>query len=80
MPRSELAPLASLGKLSTPGKPGAFGPEGVPVPDAPQLAAGGSASASSTIDGIRCQGAEQIQLEVGRPLVAPVRIGFPAGL
>ncbi len=29
VPRSELAPLASLGKLSTPGAPGAFGPEGI---------------------------------------------------
>ena len=132
LPPSELAPLASLGTLHPAGGSGAVGPEGVSVPDGQQLTGGGSAAAGSTIDGIRCQAAEQvlfrtlgnffdvwgetldrndvgpvsgtvtaiyngrvfrgdprqipltkhaqIQLEGGRPLVAPVRISFPAGL
>ena len=46
VPPSELAPIASLGKLSRAGTSGVFGPEIVPVPDAPQLASGGSVSAS----------------------------------
>ena len=64
VPPSELAPLASLGKLSPAGKAGAVGPEAVPVPDGPALANGGSSSASSTIDGVRCQGAEQVLFHI----------------
>ena len=86
IPPSELAPLASLGKLSTPGAPGAVGPEDIPVPEAPQLAAVGSASASSTIDGIQCQSAEQILFHIhvhltvflnGAPRRIPYGIGIP---
>jgi hypothetical protein len=87
VPPSELAPLASLGKLSPSGKPGAFGPEAVPVPDGPPLANGGSSSASSTIDGIRCQGAEQVRFHIhahltvfvnGEPRRIPYGIGIPS--
>lgn len=86
VPPGELAPLASLGKLAPAGTPGAVGPEVVPVPDAPPLAGGGSASASSTIDGIRCQGAEQVLFHIhahltvfvnGAPRRIPYGIGIP---
>jgi hypothetical protein len=86
VPPSELAPLASLGKLSPAGTSGAIGAEAVPVPDGPQLAEGGSASANSTIDGIRCQGAEQILFHIhahltvfvnGAPRRIPSGVGIP---
>jgi hypothetical protein len=86
VPPSELAPLASLGKLSPAGTSGALGPETVSVPDAPRLADGGSSSASSTIDGIRCQGAEQVLFHIhahltvfvnGAPRRIPYGIGIP---
>ena len=83
VPLSELEPLVSLGKLNPQGPSGAFGPEDVPVPDAPQIADSGSASASSTIDGIRCQGAEQVLFHIHARLTvfvngAPRRI--PSGI
>jgi hypothetical protein len=87
VPPSELAPLASLGKLTPAGTSGVLGPEVVPVPDAPQLANGGPASASSTIDGIRCQRAEQVLFHIhahltvfvnGAPRRIPYGIGIPA--
>jgi hypothetical protein len=86
VPPSELAPIASLGKLSPAGTSGVLGPELVPVPDAPQLASGASTSASSTIDGIRCQGAEQVLFHIhvhltvfvnGAPRRIPYGIGIP---
>jgi hypothetical protein len=64
VPPRELAPLALLGKLKSAGSPGVQGPEAVPIPDAPQLANGGPAAASSTVDGIRCQGAEQVLFHI----------------
>jgi hypothetical protein len=64
VPRSELAPLASIGNLNPTGSQGAFGPEGVPVPNAPQLAGSGSGSGGSTVDGIQCQGAEQVLFHI----------------
>jgi hypothetical protein len=85
-PRSGLAPLASLGRLDPAGRRGALGPEGVPIADASQLASSGSASAGSTVDGIRCQGAEQILFHIhvhltvfvdGRPRRIPYGIGIP---
>ena len=87
VPPSELAPLASLGKLNPTAAPGAVGPEDVPAPDAPQLADVGSASASSTVDGIGCQGAEQVLFHIhahltvfvnGTPRRIPYGIGIPS--
>jgi hypothetical protein len=86
IPPSELAPLASLGKLNPAGTSGVVGPELVPVPDAPPLGNGGSASSSSTTDGIRCQGAEQVLFHIhahltvflnGAPRRIPYGIGIP---
>ena len=85
LPPRELAPLASLGKLNPVGAPGALGPEAVPEPDAPQLADGPSASASPTIDGIQCQGAEQVLFHIHTHLTlfvngAPRRIPYGVGI
>lgn len=86
LPPSELAPLASLGTLKPASPSRAFGPEGVPISGAPQLARGGSALASSSIDGIRCQGAEQVLFHIhahltvfvnGAPRRIPYGIGIP---
>jgi hypothetical protein len=64
VPPSELAPLASIGKLSTTGSQGALGPEGVPIPNAPQLALSTSRPTGSTVDGVQCQGAEQVLFHI----------------
>ena len=64
VPPSELAPLGSLGKLNTSSASDSVGPEDVPVPSAPQLASSGSGSTGSTVDGIQCQGAEQVLFHI----------------
>ena len=83
---SALAPLTSLGKLTPPGPPGPEGPEGVPAPDARDLAGGEPARAGSPVDGIRCQGAEQVLFHIhahltvfvnGAPRRIPYGIGIP---
>jgi hypothetical protein len=82
----ELAPLVSLGKLNPAGASGAVGPEDVPIARGSQLARGDLASGSSTIDGIRCQGAEQVLFHIhvhltvfvnGAPRRIPYGIGIP---
>jgi hypothetical protein len=80
------APLASLGKLTPPGSPGGAGPEGVRTPHAPPLAGGESAGAGSPVDGIQCEGAEQVVFHVHAHLTVfvngtarriPYGIGIP---
>lgn len=87
LPPGTLAPLASLGKLSPPGPAGPQGPEGVPVPEAPQLAGGEPAQAGSPVDGILCQGSEQVLFHIhvhltvfvnGAARRIPYGIGIPA--
>jgi hypothetical protein len=63
-PAGALAPLASLGPLKAPGPPGRQGPEGVSTPDAPPLAGGEPRGAGSPVDGIMCQGAEQVLFHI----------------
>jgi len=125
-----LGSLAALGQLASPGNPGALGPEAVPVPVAPSLAAAGSLQPGQTVDGVSCKPIEgvytlgdlfdvwgrqlapgvvasalghvtafvnerpykgnprriplfshaQIQLDIGRSLVAPESIQFANGL
>jgi hypothetical protein len=86
VPPGELARLASLGKLSSAVAAAAFGPEGVPIPDAQQLADGRRESTSLIIDGIRCQRAEQVLFHIhahltvfvnGAPRRVPYGIGIP---
>ena len=85
IPPSELAPLASLGRLNPAAPSGVLGPEGVPIPHASQLAAGESGSTSSTIDGIQCQAAEQVLFHIHAHLTifvngAPRRIPYGVGI
>jgi hypothetical protein len=86
LPAEALAPLASLGTLKPPGPQGAFGPEGVPVPDAPQLAGDSSTVKGSTVAGIRCQQREQVLFHIhvhltvfvkGAVRQVPYGIGIP---
>ena len=64
IPASRLAPLASLGKLDPAAASASLGPEDVPVPNAPQLAGSVSGSTGATVDGIQCQGAEQVLFHI----------------
>jgi hypothetical protein len=64
VPTSELAPLASIGKLTPPSASASIGPEGVPVPNAPRLAGTPSGSTGRAVDGIQCQGAEQVVFHI----------------
>jgi hypothetical protein len=84
--RGELAPLTSIGELKPPGYQGALGPEGAPVPDAPQLAGDRTAAAGPSVDAIRCQGAEQVLFHIharltvvvhGQARQIPYGIGIP---
>jgi hypothetical protein len=53
---TQLAPLATLGKLEPAPAPGKDGGELVPIPDAPELApAASKATASQDVDGIECE-------------------------
>jgi hypothetical protein len=56
----KLGSLASLGHLQSPPSPGSIGPEGIPVPNAPQLAGTGSMASGNDVDGVvSCLGQEQ---------------------
>ena len=86
VPAGSLASLGTLGKLKPPGAPGTVGPEGVPTPDAPQLAGDDHRSAGAPIDGIECQGAEQVLFHIhahltvfvdGTARQVPYGIGIP---
>ena len=79
------ASLATLGKLQAPGPAGALGPEGVPVPTAPELASGTGAT-GSPIDGIQCNTSEQTIFHIhahltlfvsGTARQVPFGIGIP---
>jgi hypothetical protein len=86
LPPSEVAPLASLGNLNPPSASASVGPEGVAIPNAPQLAGTTSESNGSAVDGIQCQGAEQVLFHIhahltvfvdGTPRRIPYGIGIP---
>jgi hypothetical protein len=61
---SRLAPLSTLGKLASPGPLGPPGPEGPPLERGAPLASAGAPPPGGTVDGIRCQGREQILFHV----------------
>src|SRR5260370_11811378 len=58
-PRLDLAPLATLGKVTPPPSAGPLGPEGVPIPAAAPLASTASSAQGQQIEGIGCLGSEQ---------------------
>ena len=62
--RLKLTPLATLGHLVAPPSSGPLGPEGVPVPKAPLLAATASDATGQTVDGIACNTSEQLVFHV----------------
>jgi len=85
-PKLVLGSLASLGTLQPPPSPGADGPEGVPIPNAPALAGTTTAAAGQTVDGIQCQTNEQTLFHIhahltifvdGAPRQIPAGIGIP---
>src|SRR5438105_4046407 len=82
-----LAPLATLGKLHPAPATGQPGPEGVPLTRGRVGPARGTVTA--LLDGrvftgdpraIPLLAHSQVELEVGRPLVAPDHVSFPSGL
>jgi hypothetical protein len=86
VPPGALAPLASIGKPNPASAAASVGPEDVPIPNARQLAGSTSESTGSTVDGIHCQGAEQVLFHIhahltvfvnGVPRRVPYGIGIP---
>jgi hypothetical protein len=80
------APPSPVGPLQPPPWTGTFGPENVPIPDAPPLARTSRAIAGRTIDGIRCNSMEQALFHVhthltifvaGQQRQVPAGIGIP---
>jgi hypothetical protein len=81
-------PLSALGTLTTAPAPGPLGPERVPVPPAPALAASSAATTGQVIDGISCNTSEQTLFHVhthltifanGKQQQVPAGIGIPGG-
>jgi hypothetical protein len=82
----KLVSLSSLGGLKTSGAPGPFGPEGVPIPQAPPLATTATAAGGGAVDGIECSTSEQTLFHVhahltvfvnGAARQVPYGIGIP---
>jgi hypothetical protein len=85
VPALPLGSLAALGHLAPPGNAGATGPEAVPIPDAPSLAAAGSLQLGQSIDGVSCKPVEQLAFHIhahltvfvdGAPRQIPAGIGI----
>jgi hypothetical protein len=88
-PSSSYAALSSLGALGADPAPGALGPEEVPVPSAPALAAPSAATAGQSIDGIGCDTSEQPAFHIhthlaifvdGQQRQVPAGIGIPGAV
>ena len=88
-PRLHLAALSSLGTLQPAPAPGPAGPEGVPVPGAPQLAGTRTAVTGKNVDGISCQTSEQTVFHIhahltvfvnGSARQVPAAIGIPGAV
>lgn len=82
-------PLSVLGTLTAAPAPGPLGPEKVPVPSAPVLAAPSVATAGQTIDGIGCSTSEQTLFHIhthltifvdGKQQQVPAGIGIPGAV
>ena len=83
------APLSTLGSLLAAPAPGATGPENVPIPAAPTLAATSPATAGQAIDGIGCDTSEQTLFHIhthltifvnGQQRQVPAGIGIPGAV
>ena len=82
-------PLSTLGTLTAAPAPGPLGPEKVPDPSAPVLAAPSAATAGQTIDGIGCSTSEQTLFHIhthltifvdGKQQQVPAGIGIPGAV
>ena len=83
------ASLSTLGSLLAAPAPGATGPENVPIPAAPALAATSPATAGQAIDGIGCDTSEQTLFHIhthltifvnGQQRQVPAGIGIPGAV
>jgi hypothetical protein len=86
---ADYAPLSTLGTLAKAPAAGALGPENVPIPNAPVLAATSPATTGQTIDGIGCQTSEQTVFHIhthltifvnGQQRQVPAAIGIPGAV
>ena len=86
---ADYLPLSTLGTLTPAPAAGALGPENVPIPSAPVLAATSPATTGQTIDGISCQTSEQTVFHIhthltifvnGQPRQVPAAIGIPGAV
>lgn len=82
-------PLSTLGTLAADPPQGALGPEDVPIPSVPVLAAPSAATAGQPIDGIGCDPTEQLKLHIhahltifvnGQQRQVPAGIGIPGAV
>ena len=82
-------PLSVLGTLQSAPAAGALGPELVPIPSAPVLAAPSAATAGQTIDGLSCNTGEQTLFHIhthltifvnGQARQIPAGIGIPGAV
>ena len=83
LPSGSLVPLATLGHLRSAGPSGVIGPESVPIPDASPLANDASGAGGSPVDGIQCEGAEQVLFHIHAHLsvfVNGAARGIPYGI
>lgn len=76
---------AKVGKLVSPGPLGAPGPEGPPLESGSNLAPAGSPQPGQSVDGIQCQGGEQVAFHIhsrltifvnGQPKKVPYGVGI----
>ncbi len=63
-PAARLTSLAALGRLRSSAPSGPIGPEGVPIPNARQLAGTSGAPPTAPVDGIQCLGSEQLLFHI----------------
>jgi hypothetical protein len=68
-----LSPLARAGRLVSPGPPARLGPEGVPVPNAPDLTSTSAEAMAGSVNGVRCLGAEQLLFHIHAHLTVYVK-------
>jgi len=82
-------PLSTLGTLQAAPAAGALGPEQVPIPSAPVLAATSAATTGQTIDGVSCNTSEQTLFHIhthltifvnGQARQVPAGIGIPGAV